>query len=204
MIRPAQPVTRAILLSRDGREIPIDDNAAPIRNQSGEITGVVLGFRDVTERRRSEVALRQSQSQLAGIVGSAMDAIVTIDTDQRILLFNEAAEKMFGMSAKEAVGQPVERFLPERFRTIHESHVREFGNSGVSRRQMGNLGLVFGIRVNGEEFPIEASISQIEVGWKKFFTVILRDVSERNRLEEQLRQAQKMESIGTLGERDCT
>jgi two-component system cell cycle sensor histidine kinase/response regulator CckA len=191
-------VMRTLLLSRDGREVPIDDSAAPIRNTGGDITGVVLVFRDVTERRRSEEALRQSQSQLAGIVGSAMDAIVTIDTDYRILLFNQAAEKMFGISAREAVGEKVDGFIPERFRLIHETHIGNFGASGTTRRQMGNMGLVFGVRNDGEEFPIEASISQIEVGGKKFFTVILRDVSDRNRLEEQLRQAQKMESIGTL------
>ncbi len=195
---PTRLVAKTLLLSRDGREIPIDDSAAPIRNQAGEITGVVLVFRDVTERRRSEEAVRHSQAQLAGIVGSAMDAIVTIDTEQRILLFNEAAEKMFGIPAKEAVGRHIGTLIPERFRGLHEGHVHTYGTSGITRRQMGNLGLVYGERANGEEFPIEASISQIEVGWKKFFTVILRDVSERNRLEEQLRQAQKMESIGTL------
>ncbi|MGA9120012.1 MAG: response regulator [Bacteroidota bacterium] len=195
---PTRLVMRTLLLSRDGREIPIDDSAGPIRSPAGEITGVVLVFRDVTERRRSEEALRQSQSQLSGIVGSAMDAIVTVDTDFRILLFNEAAEKMFGISVREALGQKVDRFIPERFKSAHELHIENFGASGVTRRQMGNMGLVFGVRMNGEEFPIEASISQIEVGGKKFFTVILRDVSDRNRLEEQLRQAQKMESIGTL------
>jgi len=195
---PTRIVTPTLLLSRDGREIPIDDSAAPIRNLAGEVTGVVLVFRDVTERRRSEEAVRQSQAQLAGIVGSAMDAIVTLDTDQRIVLFNEAAEKMFGIKAPDAIGKHVGTLIPERFRSLHEGHVQAYGTSGVTRRQMGNLGLVYGVRGNGEEFPIEASISQIEVGWKKLFTVILRDVSERNRLEDQLRQAQKMESIGTL------
>ncbi len=195
---PTRLEAPTLLLSRDGREIPIDDSAAPIRNHAGENTGVVLVFRDVTDRRKAEEAVRQSEAQLAGIVGSAMDAIVTIDADQQIILFNTAAEKMFGYKAAEAVGQPLTRLLPERFRSIHKSHVSNFGATGATRRHMGHLGLVSGIRANGEEFPIEASISQIEVGWRKYYTVILRDVSERNRLEEQLRQAQKMESIGTL------
>jgi PAS domain S-box-containing protein len=195
---PHRLVMRTLLLARDGREIPIDDSAAPIRNAAGDITGVVLVFRNVTDRRRAEEALRQSQSQLAGIVGSAMDAIVTVDTDQRILLFNTAAEKMFERSAQEAVGQPLDNLLPERYRAPHHGHMRGFSETNTTRRSMGHLGMIFGLRSTGEEFPIEASISQIEVGGKKFFTVILRDISERNRMEAQLRQAQKMESIGTL------
>ncbi len=195
---PQRLVMRTLLVARTGREIPIDDSAAPIRSTAGGITGAVLVFRDVTERRRAEEALRQSQSQLAGIVGSAMDAIVTVDTDENILLFNAAAEKMFGRPAQQTVGQPLDILLPERFRTEHHAHLRQFGETSTTRRAMGHLGLIFGVRTNGEEFPIDASISQIEVAGRKFLTVIMRDVSERNRMEEQLRQAQKMESIGTL------
>jgi len=195
---PRPLIVRPILVAREGREIPIDEGAAPIRNASGEITGVVLVFHDVTERRKSDEALRQSQSQLAGIVGSAMDGIVTVGTDQRIIVFNGAAEKMFGCSAKEALGQSFDRFVPHRYRDVHREHMKGFSESNITRRSMGHLGTISGIRANGEEFPIEASISQIEVGGKKFFTVILRDVTERNRMEDQLRQAQKMESIGTL------
>ena len=195
---PRRLVMRTLLVARDGREVPVDDSAAPIRNAAGEITGAVVVFRDVTERRHAEEALRRSQSQLAGIVGSAMDAIVTVDADQHILLFNAAAEKMFACSAKKAVGQTLDQFLPERFRTAHRQHVESFSRTAVTRRSMGHLGLIYGLRGNGEEFPIEASISQIEVGEHKLFTVILRDVSDRNRMEDQLRQAQKMESIGRL------
>jgi two-component system cell cycle sensor histidine kinase/response regulator CckA len=189
---------RTALIASDGREIPVEENLAPIHNSAGQITGVVLVFRDVTERRQSEEALRQSESQLAGIVGTAMDAIVTADEDQRILLFNSAAEQMFRCSAAEAIGQPIDRFIPDRFRDLHRDYVRSFAETNVSQRTMGKLGVVYGVRRDGEEFPAEASISQIEIGGHKFFTGILRDITERNKMEEQLRQAQKMESIGTL------
>ncbi|MBP1648872.1 MAG: multi-sensor hybrid histidine kinase [Bacteroidetes bacterium] len=191
-------VVRAVLIARDGREIPVDESLAPIRNAAGETTGVVLVFRDVTERRQSEEALRQSESQLAGIVGTAMDAIVTVDEERRILLFNGAAEKMFGCAAAGAIGQVIDRFIPPRYRDAHEERMRDFASTNVSRRSMGDLGMVWGLRQDGEEFPAEASISQIEINGRKFFTVILRDITERKRMEEQLRQAQKMESIGTL------
>ncbi len=194
----AGAVTRTTLIVRDGREIPVDESLAPIRNAAGETTGVVLVFRDVTERRQSEEALQQSESQLAGIVGTAMDAIVTVDEDHLILLFNAAAEKMFRTSAAAAIGKPIEQFIPVRFHDVHHEHMRAFAGTGVSRRSMGELGVVYGMRRDGDEFPAEASISQIEIGGRKFFTVILRDITERKKMEEQLRQAQKMESIGTL------
>lgn len=196
--RPHRLIMRSLLIARDGREIPVDDNASPIKNAVGEITGMVLVFRNVTERRRAESALRQSQSQLAGIVGSAMDAIITVDAEQNIIQFNTAAEKIFGCSVNDVISHSLDRLLPGRFREAHRKHIGEFTKTNVTRRSMGMMGSLLGLRASGEEFPIEASISQIEVGGKHFSTVILRDVTERNRMEEQLRQAQKMESVGTL------
>ncbi len=140
------------------------------------------------ERKRAEEALRESQEYLAGMVSLAMDAIITIDQDHRIILFNHAAELMFGCPASEALGQPLDRFLPERFRASHRKYVSEFGESKTTRRRMGSLGMVYGLRANGEEFPLEASISQVETNGKKLFTVILRDISERVRTEQRLRQ----------------
>jgi PAS domain S-box-containing protein len=141
---------------------------------------------DSTERRQAEVALRQGQAQLANIINSATDAIITIDRDQNIVLFNAAAEKMFQSSAESAVGKPIERFLPERFRTTHRNHVEKFDRTNVTKRSMGELGGIWGVRQDGEEFPIEASISQTEVDGQKFYTVIIRDITARKRAEEQL------------------
>jgi PAS domain S-box-containing protein len=118
-----------------------------------------------------------------------MDAVISIDAAQRIVLFNPAAERMFGVSSGEALGQPLERFIPERFRVQHAHDVEHFGETGVSARRMGGLGMVFGLRANGQEFPIEASISQIELHGEKLFTVILRDITNRKKAEEALHQA---------------
>lgn len=124
--------------------------------------------------------------QLEAMVASAMDGIVTVDSAQRIVLFNRAAEDLFLCKAQDALGQPLARFLPERFRAQHAAHVKAFGETGVTMRRMGQLGPVSGLRLNGEEFPMEASISQVEVDGQKLFTVILRDVSERDRAQQQL------------------
>jgi PAS domain S-box-containing protein len=143
---------------------------------------------EITQRRKAEEQLREKQAQLAGIIASAMDAIITVDATQSITVFNHAAERMFGCLAEEALGQPLDRFIPARFRTAHQQHINQFGQTHITRRSMGQLGEVFGLRVNGEEFPIEASISHTEVGGEKFYTVILRDITARRQDEERLQE----------------
>lgn len=131
-------------------------------------------------------ALLDSPARLAEIVESAMDAIITLDADQRIILFNAAAEQMFRCRAVDVIGQPVDRLIPERFRAAHRRHVQDFGRTGVTLRSKGKLGSLGGLRADGEEFPMEAAISQSGVGGDKIYTVILRDVTERQRSEEEL------------------
>ena len=127
-----------------------------------------------------------------------MDAIITVDDDQRVVQFNAAAEKMFGCSGKDAMGQSIDRFIPERFRADHRRHVKRFGETHVTNRRMVDLGTISGLRSNGKEFPIEASISQIKEGERRLFTVILRDITERKALERQLRQTERLAELGNL------
>jgi PAS domain S-box-containing protein len=148
----------------------------------------------------AEAALSDRQIQLSAIIDSAMDAIIAIDEEQRILVFNAAAENMFGCPAAEAIGQSLDRFIPERFRATHHTHIREFGRTNVTRRTKGSLGAIFGLRSGGEEFPIEASITQFESGGQKFYTVILRDITERKRAEMEVRRLNE-ELQGGVAER---
>jgi PAS domain S-box-containing protein len=138
---------------------------------------------DVTDRKLSELSLRDSASRIAGIVNSAMDAIITIDAAHRIVLFNPAAEEMFGYEGTTLIGQPIDRLIPRQFSAAHAGYIRAFGQAGATNRRMGALGAVSGVRASGEEFPIEASISQIEVAGQQLLTVILRDVTERKQAE---------------------
>jgi PAS domain S-box-containing protein len=147
--------------------------------------------RAVVGRKEAEEQLQVSQLRLESVIESAMDAIITVDEDQKVVLFNQAAEQMFGCSAREAMGQPLDRFLPARFRDAHRHHIETFGRSGVTSRKMGKLGTVMGVRSNGEEFPIEAAISHIAVEHQKYFTVILRDITDRKRTEEAHQESQR-------------
>ena len=129
-----------------------------------------------------------------------MDAIITVDEDQRIVLFNEAAERMFGCLAAEAMGQPLDRFIPERFRGAHTEHVRRFGETGGTSRAMGRLSALTALRADGTEFPIEAAISIIEVGGRKLYTVIHRDITERKQAEAEREQLAREQAARAAAE----
>jgi two-component system CheB/CheR fusion protein len=173
---------------RDGERVNMNARWVLTRDAQGRPNAILKAFNDITERMQAEEALRDSQAQLENILGSAMDAIITIANDQQIVFFNNAAEEMFGLSAEEAKGTPIGRLIPDRFRQAHTEHVHNFGKTGVTKRSMGALGAIYGLRCDGEEFPIEASISQVEVKGQKLYTVILRDITERRHAEEDRKQ----------------
>jgi PAS domain S-box-containing protein len=137
-------------------------------------------------------ALGATQARLAAIVESASDAIITVDEGQRVVLFNRAAEEVFRCTREEALGHPLDRFLPARFRAAHREHVERFGNTGTTSRRMGAVTTQWGLRADtGEEFPIEASISHVKQGGYHFYTVILRDITLRKQYEDALKRRQE-------------
>jgi PAS domain S-box-containing protein len=146
-------------------------------------------FGSALERKYAEEAASGSRDRLTGIVESAMDAIVAIDEQHRIVVFNATAEKMFGCSADEALDHSLERFIPQQFRARHVEHIARFAEAGVTNRSMGGLRPLTALRTNGQEFPIEASISQVKVGDANLFTVIVRDVTDRQQAEQKLRES---------------
>ncbi|HNP28951.1 MAG TPA: PAS domain S-box protein [Nitrospirales bacterium] len=152
-----------------------------------------IAVEDVTIQEQVESAQDEQKALMAVVMGGVMDAIVTIDEDQRIVLFNKAAENMFRCSASSALGQPIDRFIPERYRTAHQQHFQQFGRNSEPFRHMGAAREIFGLRTGGEEFPIEATISQVQVKekGKKLFTVVLRDVTERRHAQEMLKKEQQ-------------
>lgn len=169
-------------LRADGEEFPIEASISQAQVGDERLFTVIL--RDITARKAAEDALVESRRRMEGIVESAMDALITVDDRHRIMLFNPAAERMFGVAVADAIGSPLERFIPDRFRAGHAEHIRRFKVAGMTNRRMGALGAVSGLRANGEEFPVEASISQVAIGDMRIATVILRDITERKANEE--------------------
>ena len=146
-------------------------------------------------RSKAEEAKQNNQAQLAGIIDSAMDAIIMIDSAHRITVFNRAAEQMFGRKLEHVRGLPLDDLIPQRYRARHSEQIRGFGMTGATNRRMNGLGSLFGLRANGEEFPIEASISQLDVNGAKQFTVILRDITERIRAEQSLIESRRQLTV---------
>ena len=134
------------------------------------------------------VSVFAGEERLAGIIASAMDAVITIDADQRIVLFNPSAERIFGVPSDRALGQSLDRFMPDRFRDAHPRHIARFGATGITSRQMGTVSRLMALRDNGDEFPVEASISHSTVGGERLFTVVLRDVTDRMHAEIRIRE----------------
>ena len=118
--------------------------------------------------------------------------------EQRIVLFNQQAEAMFGHPAHEVIGRPLEILLPPRSRKGHKGHVEGFAAGSVSRRLMSDRSELYGLRKDGEEFPLEITISKLEVEGQPVFTAVVRDITKRKRLEERLRRSQKLEALGQL------
>lgn len=133
----------------------------------------------------AERTARERELQLAAIVQTAMDAIISVDAQFNVVLFNDAATRMFGVPASEAIGRPLDRFLPPEVVPLHRMHLADYARRGVSTRRMGNTALeLSGVRASGERFPMEASISITGSGDRLLMTVMARDVT-------QLRQTEK-------------
>ena len=121
---------------------------------------------------------------LAEIVGIAADAVICIDAFQRMTFFNKGAETIFGYTPEEVIGERIEILMPERYRGNHARQVAEFGRSKVTARRMGERREIAGLRKNGEEFPAEAAISQVQQGDSVIYAVVLRDVTVRKKFEQ--------------------
>ncbi|MFO1327936.1 MAG: PAS domain S-box protein [Rubrivivax sp.] len=137
-------------------------------------------------------ALKLSRGQLRGIVESASEGIVTVDASQTIVMANQAAADMFRCRVDELLGAPLERLMPERFRAHHADQLRAFGANRSPPRRMGRLPEVTALRADGEEFPVDAGISQVHSDGTRLFTVILRDLSAARRSAAALHASERM------------
>ena len=176
------------ILLPDGSLRWIHSRAFPIRDQAGKLVRVAGLAIDITDRKTSEQALQASQARLAGLVEIARDGIISVDGNQRITLFNQGAERIFGYGALEVLGQPLDLLMPDRFVSNHRLLVENFGQTPGRARSMGERTEITALRADGSEFPAEASISKLEIDGEQIFTAILRDISQRKRTEGALSQ----------------
>lgn len=175
-------------IRKDGTTIDIMLSGSVLRGLDGAPLYYIAQIEDITERKRLEDELRLAEARSSGILSISADAFISIDEHQRITMFNEGAERIFGYSRSEAIGAPLEMLIPERLRALHRHHVDTFAMGMTTARQMGERGAaILGLRKNGEEFRADAAISHLEVGGKRILTVNLRDVTQQKRIENEQR-----------------
>ena len=147
--------------------------------------------REIQDRIQTEKALRESQEKLAGILDNADDAIISIDEQQQIVMYNQGAEQIFGYAPSEVLGHTLDILLPQAFQHVHRQHVRQFASAPATSRQMADRSRdVMGRRKNGAVFPAEASISRLQTETGPIFTVILKDITERRQAEVAIRRSE--------------
>jgi PAS domain S-box-containing protein len=150
--------------------------------------GLTVYFRDVTEKHVAEQRLQQERETLGAIIDSTTDAIISLDAEGRISIFNPAAERIFRRTRSSMLGQSIELLLPERFRSAHIAQRLRFYESGMPSRMMG-LGLVKGLRADGQEIDLEGTISQVTLPQQKLTIVSMRDVTERMAVQAEFQQS---------------
>jgi len=156
---------------------------------AGGTLALVLARQTSFEKRLAEQAgiegaLRASEAKFSGILGIAADAIISVDHDRRMVHFNRGAEEIFGYKADDAIGRHLNILIPARYRPGHDAHMEVFARSPITARRMGERREIFGLRSDGTEFPAEASISKLVLPDGILFTVVLRDITDRRRAEE--------------------
>lgn len=150
--------------------------------------GLSVYFRDVTERHDAVQQMHEERETFAVVLNASSDAIISMDVEGRIRMFNPGAERIFQRTQASMVGESIERLLPERYRAAHRQHQRRFAESGTSGRMMG-LGLVKGLRSDGQEIDLEGSISKVLIHQQQVLMVSLRDVTERVRTHQELQHS---------------
>jgi len=184
--KPITAIAAAVRARAEGNEEATVPIAGPV-----EVANVARELNRMIEiRAKKEREHSESEQRFAGIVGLAADGVISMDAEQRIILFNTAAEKMFGYRSEDVAGEPIDRLIPTRFRANHRQDVERFGAAGESTRAMGARRPISGVRANGEEFPIEASISQLVIGGRKIYSVVLRDITQRETASRLLRESE--------------
>jgi len=181
---------------KDGTPINVAISTAPIYDEGTPVAGLAM-FADITKRKNAEEALKESEEHFRSVVQTATDAIITVDINGKITSWNRAALDIFGYSEKEALGTDVTVFMPESYVEAHRAGMKRIIESEKGRI-MGKTVEVEGLRKTGEIFPLELSLASIGSGGKRHFTAIIRDITERKKLEAQIHHSQKLESLGIL------
>ena len=172
-------------IRRDGSLIHVSLTVSPIRDADGRVVGASRIARDITRRKQMEQALRESEAKARGILDTAVDAIITIDARGIVESFNKAAERLFGYVPRDVIGKNVSMLMPQPYSGQHDGYMRNYCETG--RAKIIGIGReVVARRSDGSLFPADLAVSEVKLGDRWLFTGIVRDISERKRLEQEI------------------
>ncbi len=192
----AYNITDEVFWRKDGISFPVEYTSNPIYNKKGAVTGAVVVFRDITERKRAEDSLRNQKEYLDIMLANIVEGIITINEDGVIESFNKVAEKIFEYDAKEVIGNNVKMLMPQPYKKNHDSYLQNYVNTG-EEKIIGTAGReVTGLRKGGSEFPLELGVNLVQIDGKRHFAGIVRDISEKIKFEEEeLKRTRELEFV---------
>jgi len=185
------------LMTKDGGEVEVEASASLLRDGSGNPAGLVAVMRDITERKKIERELQESEERFRTLTETASDAILTVNTSGEFTTWNLAAEQIFGYTAAEAIGKSLEIIIPENSRQYFHEAFNSFDLHPQSASKQHPME-VMGLRKDGSEFPAEITMTTWEAGQNVYFTAIVRDITDRKKIEQQLQLISRLASVGEL------
>jgi PAS domain S-box-containing protein len=184
-------------MTKSGTRVDVSLTISPIRDIAGRVTGGSTIARDITQRKQSEEALRESEERFRTMAETAADGIFRIDSQSKILFANRAAEQIFGYTVEEMVGHNLTILMPEYLREVHRAAVERYLQTGVRHLDWERVE-VTGLRKDGREIALELSLGESVKDTRRLFTGFVRDVTERKQMEAKLRITEKLAATGRL------
>jgi len=175
---------------QEGQEVFVSTVKTPVKDEQGNIIGLLGIFWDISERKRAEEALQESEEKYRELINTSVDGVISVNPQMKIILWNPGAESMFGYSEKEMLGQSLLKLAPERYRKAKERGFVEFRKVGLGP-VVGKTLEFEGLRKDGTKFPIELSVSSRKIGKTYIATAIVRDITDRKRAEEALGRSER-------------
>ena len=183
---------------KDGHWVWVLDRGIARRDAAGQVVRMAGSESDITERKQSEEELRRAEERMRSVVNHVVDGVITIDEHGSVESLNPAAELLFGYPSGEVIGQNVKLLMPEPYHSQHDAYLRNYLTTGQAKI-IGIGREVVGKRKDGSTFPMDLAVSEFRLGPRRFFTGIVRDITERKQLEDQLRQ--RLEELSGIDRR---
>ncbi len=181
---------------KSGHDINVATRCVLVKHPDGDLA-VIQANSDISALKKAEEVVRAREAHLSSILETVPDAMVVIDQKGVVMSFSKAAEKLFGLTSEEICGRNVSNLMPNPYRDAHDGYIDHYLDTG-EKRIIGYGRVVTGQRSDGTHFPMELHVGEATANGERIFTGFVRDLTSRMKIEEDLRQAQKMEAVGQL------